>query len=148
MDRTCWPHIEAYVRDIIRYYRHDSRICVWDLYNDPGNGGIFCSTGEFARYDDRLEIYALTLLTHLFSWARQESPSQPLTVAARHIDDRTACGNAFTHPIDVAALRLSDVISYHAYVDTRANCLFCHSLLSLADRFSVPNGWPATLVAE
>lgn len=134
MDRICWPHIEAYVRDIIRYYRHDSRICVWDLYNEPGNGGIFCSTGEFARYDDRLEIYALTLLTHLFSWARQESPSQPLTVAAWHIDDRAACGSAFTHPIDVAALRLSDVISYHAYVDTPGQL----SLLSQLAEFGRP----------
>lgn len=41
LDRRCWPHIEAYVRDIIRYFRHDSRISVWDLYNEPATAGFF-----------------------------------------------------------------------------------------------------------
>lgn len=134
IDRRSWPQIEAYVRDIICHFRHDPRVQVWDLYNEPGNGGIFCGQHESTRYDDRLEIYALILLFNLFHWAREESPSQPLTVAAWHIDNREACEAAFTHPIDVAALHLSDVISYHAYVDTPGQ----HSILSQLAAFGRP----------
>ncbi|WKZ92049.1 1,4-beta-xylanase [Chimaeribacter arupi] len=113
-----WPQIETYVREVVGRFRDDPRIGVWDLYNEPGNSGIFCGVGQYAEYDNRLDIYALSLMIQVFRWARQADPCQPLTVAAWHIPDRHACGQAFRHPIDIAALHLSDVVSYHAYVDT------------------------------
>ncbi|WHP30886.1 1,4-beta-xylanase [Trabulsiella odontotermitis] len=118
MDRNRWPEIERYVRDVVRHFRDDPRVLLWDLYNEPGNGGIFTDEGECHQFDDMLELYALSLMTRLFQWAREEQPQQPLTVGAWHIADRHDCRHAFIHPIDAAALHLSDVISYHAYVDT------------------------------
>ncbi|QCR37396.1 1,4-beta-xylanase [Nissabacter sp. SGAir0207] len=117
LDPDSWLDIEAYVRDVVRHFRDDARVQAWDLYNEPGNGGIFSDAHHCALYDTRLEIYALSLMVQIFGWARHELPSQPLTVAAWHVD-RDACHRAFNHPIDVAALHLSDIISYHAYVDT------------------------------
>ncbi|PLR38272.1 1,4-beta-xylanase [Chimaeribacter coloradensis] len=118
LDPGIWPQIKAYVQDVIGCFGRDARVTVWDLYNEPGNGGIFCGVNQYAEYDDRLAIYALSLMIEVFRWARQAVPRQPLTVAAWHLPDRQACHQAFRHPIDVAALHLSDVVSYHAYVDT------------------------------
>ncbi|HEY1847435.1 MAG TPA: 1,4-beta-xylanase [Buttiauxella sp.] len=118
LDPECWPQIEAYVKDVVGHFREDPRILIWDLYNEPGNSGVFGGEPRDMQYDSRLDIYALSLMTRVFSWARQALPSQPLTVAAWHIPDRLNGEEAFSHPIDVAALHLSDIVSYHAYVDT------------------------------
>lgn len=119
LNPECWPQIEAYVKDIVGHFRHDPRIQIWDLYNEPGNSGVFVGAPKGMAYDARLEFYALSLMVNVFAWAREVSPVQPLTVAAWHVPDRNDCREAFTHPIDVAALHLSDVTSFHAYVDAR-----------------------------
>lgn len=117
IDPGCWPDIERYVNDIVSHFADDARVLLWDLYNEPGNRGIFRPGGDSALFDARLEIYALTLMVSAFGWARAQNPSQPLTVGAWHI----APGSApFDHPVDRVALHLSDVLSYHAYVDTPA----------------------------
>jgi hypothetical protein len=128
LDPTCWPQIEAYVKDIIGHFHSDPRIQMWDLYNEPGNSGVFVGEAKGMAFDARLEFYALSLMAQAFEWARQASPSQPLTVAAWHIPDRSQCEHAFIHPIDIAALHLSDVISYHAYVDRHGQQLIASSL--------------------
>lgn len=130
LDPECWPRIEAYVKDIIGHFRDDARILIWDLYNEPGNSGVFNGEPRGMQYDTRLDIYALSLMVRLFTWARQALPSQPLTVAAWHITDRERCERAFMHPVDVAALHLSDVMSYHAYVDTPGQLAILQQLKS------------------
>ena len=35
-DQSQWPRLEAYVRDIITTFGDDPRVCLWDLYNEPG----------------------------------------------------------------------------------------------------------------
>lgn len=126
MDPTQWPRVEAYIRDVIGHFAHDERIAIWDLYNEPGNRGMFVSPVEFAEYDEALEGYALDLVYSVFSWARSVNPDQPLTIGAWHAD--VAASKAFLHPIDVAALELSDIISYHAYAPTTMQLEILHSL--------------------
>ncbi|MGB2192905.1 MAG: hypothetical protein ACPH3A_10060, partial [Luminiphilus sp.] len=36
-DRDQWPRLEAYVKDIVGTFGRDQRVCIWDLYNEPGN---------------------------------------------------------------------------------------------------------------
>ena len=36
-DRTAWPNLEAYVKDIVGAFGKDRRVVIWDLYNEPGN---------------------------------------------------------------------------------------------------------------
>lgn len=129
-----WPQIEAYVKDIIGHFRNDPRIQMWDLYNEPGNSGVFVGETKGMDYDTSLELHALSLMTRVFEWAREAAPSQPLTVAAWHLPDRRKCQNAFNHPIDIAALHLSDVISYHAYVDMQGQ----QSIISQLAAFERP----------
>ena len=35
MDKAQWGDVELYIRDIISTYKNDSRIVIWDLYNEP-----------------------------------------------------------------------------------------------------------------
>lgn len=116
MDRTQWPAIKRYVLDIVGTYAQDERVLLWDLYNEPGNRLIFTNKGE-RLFDDELEEYSHELLRETFVWARSIGPVQPLTVAGWHLppsweDSHT---DLYTHPIDLTAFELSDVISFHAY---------------------------------
>ncbi len=84
--------LEAYVKDVLRTFRNDKRILLWDLYNEPGNSG----------YQNK----SMPLLTKAFQWGREINPIQPLTagVWSKSLVDLT-----------YYQLNNSDVITYHNY---------------------------------
>ncbi|MHC5056845.1 MAG: glycoside hydrolase 5 family protein [Planctomycetota bacterium] len=92
VDRNAWPAPERYVKDVVREFRTDKRVLVWDLYNEPGNGGL----------NDR----SLPLVKATFAWAREAGPEQPLTTGPRR-------GHNGVMAKTIA--ELSDVVSYHHY---------------------------------
>lgn len=87
-----YPELKKYVQDVLRTFGRDSRVLMWDLYNEPGN----------SDYGDS----SLTLLKRVFEWARQVAPDQPLTVGVW--SESFPSLNAFQ-------LEESDVISFHDY---------------------------------
>ena len=89
-DSETWPRLEAYVKDVISSFKDDERVWVWDLYNEPTNGGL----GDTS----------LPLVSKVFEWAREVAPSQPLTVGVWK-------GTAL-HDIVFAE---SDIITFHSY---------------------------------
>jgi hypothetical protein len=86
--------LQKYVTDVLTTFKHDKRILLWDLFNEPGNS----SKNEGS----------LGLLTKIFVWAKTVNPDQP--VSAGMWDWNLEKLNAFqmTH---------SDVITYHDYED-------------------------------
>lgn len=87
----------AMVREIISRYAADPRICVWDLYNEPGIYGFDNSLPHVER---------------IFEEARKVETIQPVTACIWwNIVDQT----------QVRALELSDVVSYHSYRDYESN---------------------------
>jgi len=90
-DPTTWPRLEKYVRDVVGAFKDDSRVWVWDLYNEPTNGG--------------LGNVSVPLTERVFRWARDVDPAQPLTVAQWN-------GNAVLNNVIFAN---SDVITFHDY---------------------------------
>lgn len=86
--------LKVYVQDVLGTFSDDSRIMLWDLYNEPGNNG--------------LGNKSLPLLKNVFAWAREVNPSQPLSVGVWNI--KLTDLNRFQ-------LENSDVISYHNYND-------------------------------
>jgi hypothetical protein len=90
IDRSAWPRLKAYVQDFLRTYRNDKRVLVWDLYNEPMNGGM--------------RTNSLPLVQAVFDWAREIDPSQPLTMGS--------WGPGELVPL---ALNNSDVITFHQY---------------------------------
>jgi hypothetical protein len=97
-DSIAWAGLEAYVRDLVGDFADDPRVAAWDLYNEPGNGGM-------------AEAGSLALVEAALSWARDAGPSQPLTVGVWHAD---------LAELNRAQLDLSDVISFHNYGDVAA----------------------------
>jgi hypothetical protein len=79
---------------MLRTFADDERVVVWDLYNEPGNVGM----------GDK----SLPLVEAAFTWAREATPRQPLTVAV---------WNEELANLNEAQLALSDVISFHVYTD-------------------------------
>lgn len=84
--------LEAYVKDVLTTFRDDSRIVVWDLYNEPGN----------SDYGNK----SLPLLKKVFEWGRKVNPSQPLS-----------CGiwNNSLKDFNAFQVANSDIITYHNY---------------------------------
>jgi hypothetical protein len=86
--------LEQYVKDILTRFRHDKRILLWDLYNEPGNSG----------YANK----SMPLLQKIFMWARQVDPDQPISAGV---------WNQELHDLNAYQLANSDVITYHNYDD-------------------------------
>jgi len=86
--------LEEYVKDILSTFSNDSRIVMWDLYNEPGNSG----------YGNK----SLPLLKKVFEWGREINPAQPLS-----------CGvwNNNLKDLNTFQIANSDIITYHNYSD-------------------------------
>ena len=97
--------LEKYVKDVLTTFKHDRRILLWDVYNEPGN----------SNYGNK----SLVLLGKVFSWGRQINPDQPLS-AGLWSKDLTDL-NAFQ-------LKNSDVITYHNYNDEKEHALVIDTL--------------------
>jgi hypothetical protein len=92
-DQKTWPRLERYVKDVIVSFRDDRRVWIWDLYNEPTNGGL----GDVT----------LPLVRKVFVWAREARPSQPLTVGQFE-------GN---NQLNEIIFDNSDIITFHDYDD-------------------------------
>lgn len=88
---SAWDRLERYVQDILGSFAEDERILLWDLYNEPGNGG----NGD----------NSLPLVQAVFTWARAVNPIQPLSVGLWWEFQKL---NEFQ-------LAASDVITFHNY---------------------------------
>ena len=102
--------LKAYVDDILTTFKHDNRILLWDLYNEPGNS-------------DK-NIKSAVLLTKVFTWAHAINPDQPVSAGIWNADQKE---------LNKIQLDNSDVITYHCY-DTPENHLALIRKLKLNDR--------------
>ena len=86
--------LEKYVKAIVGRFSEDTRVLIWDLYNEPGNGEL----GEKSK----------SLVVATFNWAREMKPVQPLTTGpwTRHFQG-----------MSLTMADLSDVVSFHHYGD-------------------------------
>jgi hypothetical protein len=98
-DFTQYSSLEKYVKKIIREFREDERILMWDLYNEPGNSNRGSKS--------------LFLVDKAFEWARECSPIQPLTVGVWGFENGSSIDG--TKFVDLRAMELSDVITIHHY---------------------------------
>ena len=86
------------VEEIVTKYKNDERICVWDVYNEPGNS--------------RRQNITLPNPKRMFELVRACEPSQPLTCAVFNVS-----GNPSKplNEVEQYALDNSDIVSYHCY---------------------------------
>jgi len=84
--------LHTYVTDVLTSFKHDKRILLWDLYNEPGNSNK--------------KDASLPLLSKIFAWAHEVRPDQPVSAGLWSWDLEKL--NAFQ-------VKNSDVITYHDY---------------------------------
>lgn len=75
-DKSQYGKLEAYVKDVVGHFANDKRIVVWDVWNEPNNGGG--GSGFYKETQEKKKLVA-GLLGPVFEWARSVNPSQPLT---------------------------------------------------------------------
>ena len=103
-DPSQWGRLEEYVKDILNEFRHDERILLWDLYNEPGNG----KCGDHVTKTGLRGSASMPLLKAVFQWAREADPDQPLTVGIWNVSEDFDELNRFM-------AEQSDILSFHAY---------------------------------
>ena len=91
-DRSQWPGLEKYVKDVLGRFKSDDRILYWDLYNTAGNSGLWEGS--------------LPLLDQTFRWARAVKVSQPLAVAV---------WKDFGSAMSARKLERSDLITFQSF---------------------------------
>ena len=85
--------LEVYVKDILKSFKKDKRILLWDVYNEPGN----------SDYGNK----SMALLKKVFSWGRIVNPDQPLSASVWNLNLKD---------LNKYQLENSDVITYHNYM--------------------------------
>ncbi len=106
------PHeanLKAYVQQTMKRYTQDSRVLIWDLYNEPANPNS-SSYGEI-ELENKMD-YSLILLKKAFQWAREVNPSQPICSDVWRAGDLNL--NKLD-PIDKFCFENSDIINFHSY---------------------------------
>ncbi|MCG8701942.1 MAG: family 43 glycosylhydrolase, partial [Bacteroidales bacterium] len=106
--------LKEYVQSVVTRYKDDSRVLVWDLFNEPdnSNGGNFGGDSEVPDLPKKeKKKRALELLAKTFDWVREINPSQPLTAGV------WGHPNWLENPdsIEIISLEQSDIISFHSY---------------------------------
>lgn len=105
--------LEPYVKGVLRRFKDDKRVIVWDLYNEPGNPNK-SAYGKVELADK--PKHSLDLVKKCFQWAWEIRPSQPLTIGVWTNDwstkDKRDALNAYQ-------LDHSDIITFHAYTDLK-----------------------------
>jgi hypothetical protein len=104
--------LKPYVQGVVRHFKDDKRVQVWDVYNEPDNRNN-SSYGKFEP-PNKGDL-ALQLLRKSYGWIREVNPSQPITSGVWVVPNFTQPGKM--RPWEQFQLENSDVISFHAYAN-------------------------------
>ncbi|MCG8582869.1 MAG: family 43 glycosylhydrolase [Bacteroidales bacterium] len=115
-DEKKQDELKVYVQAVVRRYKDDRRVIIWDLFNEPDNANVgnFGGGSKEPDLDKQLKKKRATqLLEKTFRWVREVNPSQPLTAAV------WGGPNWLENPDDIEKLSLeqSDIISFHSYAN-------------------------------
>jgi hypothetical protein len=113
-DKSQWPFLEKYVKDIIKTYKNDPRILAWDMWNEPDN----TNASSYGRWEPENKVGLVNeLLVKVFKWAREEKPSQPLTSGLWMLWKGSWEKNNLKTMSETEQIQIgnSDFISFHCY---------------------------------
>jgi hypothetical protein len=108
-DNSRWDaELKPYIVGVLRRFRDDKRVLMWDLMNEPDNDSTQYKATELPNKGAR----ALKLLKEEWTWARDVNPSQPLTSGVWKGDWSS---DASLSEMARFQLQNSDVITFHSY---------------------------------
>lgn len=108
-DPAGWGKLKSYAQGIVKRYRNDDRVLIWDIINEPGNP----NSTAYGKVEtaDKGEL-SLKLMKEAFVWVRAMDPRQPL-MASVWTGDWTK--GADISALNRFALENSDIVQFHVY---------------------------------
>lgn len=115
--------LAPYVSGVVKHFRTDPRVLLWDVFNEPENTGGPITYRE-KESPVKAEL-ALMLLQKATAWILAQDPEQPVSTGIWH-----QWGAALDNqkPIPRFSLTHSDVITFHAFVDARTMTTIINAL--------------------
>jgi hypothetical protein len=109
-DKSRYDLLQNYVKGVVGYFKNDSRVLAWDLFNEPDN--MNHASYNDTDYGVEKAQLSLELLKKTISWSRAVNPDQPLTAAPWQYDwsERDKLTT-----LDNYMFSNSDIISFHCY---------------------------------
>ena len=113
-DPTQYPRLRAYATGVVRAFKDDERILLWDVWNEPDN----TNDSSYGKQEPKNKVELVTrLLPQAFQWARAAQPSQPLTSG---VWTWFKPGSDWGNPAKLSAMEKiqfenSDVVTFHHY---------------------------------
>jgi hypothetical protein len=99
-----------YVHGVVNHFKHDKRVLIWDLYNEPDNMNLTSYKDEgYALHKAEL---SMQLLKKTIQWVRGIGADQPITMAPWQ-NDWTS--ESTLSMLDNYMFTHSDIISFHCY---------------------------------
>jgi hypothetical protein len=99
-----------YVHGVVNHFKHDKRVLIWDLYNEPDNMNLTSYKDEgYALHKAEL---SMQLLKKTIRWIRGIGADQPITMAPWQND---WCNESTLSMLDNYMFTHSDIISFHCY---------------------------------
>ena len=121
------PEIEGkyyeMVHELAKKYAHDSRLQIWDVWNEPGNG--------------RRDNLSMNAMKKFFEIIRSYDPIQPLTADCWSYTEEWEP----KREMEKLALELSDVITFHYYGSYENMVQLIEKLKEDYDRPLINNEW-------
>jgi hypothetical protein len=109
IDENRHYELKPYIQGVLKHFKDDKRVLIWDLYNEPGN----MNGSSYIKFEPKNKAkYSLSLLKKVFAWAREINPSQPICA-----DNWKSQPVGKMDAIDRFAYENSDVINFHCYSD-------------------------------
>ena len=103
-DPSQYPSLKSYVQGVVSRFATDPRVVFWDLWNEADSSGS-------NDPPNKLELVA-ALLPQVYAWAREASPTQPLTCCLWAGDWSTPSN---FNAVPSAIMANNDINSFHNY---------------------------------
>jgi hypothetical protein len=129
-DPSRYDELYSYVHGIVSRFKNDSRVLIWDLFNEPDNMNL-ASYKDDDYVTHKAEL-SMALLKKTINWVRVINPNQPITMAPWqhnwHCSHRVSA-------LDDYMFSHSDIISFHNYEDKKS---LEERILSIKERYDRP----------
>ena len=119
--------LERYVKDVLSRFGNDSRVVIWDLFNEGDNGNVDSYGNHSSRVEGARGAYGMELpplqkaqaarwlMRAALGWARDTRPMQPLTMATYEAPTFVEAADAYRQETAVWIDGAVDVVSFHHY---------------------------------
>ena len=109
LDSSQYPALQAYITGVVSAFANDSRVFLWDIWNEPDN----TNGNSYGYLEPANKVQIVTeLLPYAFAAARAANPSQPLTSPLWAGDFSSP--DQF-NPTQMVQFEQSDVFTFHNY---------------------------------